>query len=136
MDILEKNKSDVRRALGHLQYSFLKVRDWDLPGISWSEEKLEVLESFSSRFARTADLVVTRLLRGMALAKDPAFRGPLLDLLNFAERERWIDSARTWFRIRELRNIAAHEYANDDLQKLYAELIQLTPSILAIRSLV
>ena len=63
--------------------------------------------------------------------KDPSFRGSVIDLLNQAEKFAWITSAQTWTRIRELRNIAAHEYGIDDYMKLYQELMTLTPEILA-----
>jgi hypothetical protein len=135
MDLLTKNKLDTSRALTHLEYSFKKVRDFDFTRLDWSEEELETLESFSSRFARSSDLIVSRLLRSLALASDPAFRGTLIDLLNFAEKQGWISSAKIWFRIRELRNVAAHEYTTEDLNKLLRELVQLTPVIFETQSL-
>jgi hypothetical protein len=132
--ILEKVKTDVRSALSHLEYSFKKLGScpWD---VEWDEEQLEVLESFSSRFARSSDLIISRLLRLKALETDPAFRGTLIDLLNLSEKLSWIDSSATWLRIRELRNVAAHEYATDDLKSLYRELYSLAPHLLACRKL-
>jgi hypothetical protein len=96
------------------------------------EEELEVWESFASRFARASDVWISKVLRRWILTKDPGFRGSIIDLLNEAEKFSLVDSAHTWRRIRELRNIAAHEYAVDDLQKLYQELITLSPSILSV----
>ncbi|MCM2282302.1 MAG: hypothetical protein NDI61_10715 [Bdellovibrionaceae bacterium] len=136
MSLLEKNKQDVGRALQHLDYSYKKILGWDFSRKNWSEEELEVLEGFSSRFARTSDLVVSRLLRSLALAADPAFRGSLIDLLNLAEKFGWISSAKTWYRIRELRNVAAHEYSTDDFNKLLEELRQLTPVVFEAKKLV
>ena len=135
MDLLQKNKDDVRRALDHLEYSFRKIQAWDLTRITWAEEELETLESFSSRFARSSDLIASRLLRSLALKADPAFRASLIDLLNVSEKAGWIDSAAHWLRIRELRNVAAHEYAADDFSKLIRELAQLTPELLKVRRL-
>lgn len=132
-DLLAKTKADTNRALQHLEYSFNKVKAWDFRRTDWREEELEALESYSSRFARSSDLVVSRLLRSMALTVDPAFRGSVIDLLNLAEKQGWISSARKWFRIRELRNIAAHEYTTEDLNKLLVELLSLTPIIFEIR---
>jgi len=37
--------------------------------------------------------------------------------------------------IRALRNVAAHEYAADDVDMLYQEVVSLTPTILDITSL-
>lgn len=135
MNLLAQNKNDVAKAIGHLEYSFNKVRGFDLTRLDWSEEELETLESFSSRFARTADLVVSRLLRSLALSVDPGYRGTLIDLLNFSEKQGWISSARVWFRIRELRNVASHEYTTNDFNKLISELILLTPTVFEAKKL-
>lgn len=125
----------VRKAQQHLTYSFEKVRSHGLLAkTAWSEEDLEVLESFASRFARASDLIVSRYLRMLALQGDPAYRGTLIDLLNLSEKTGVIESASTWYRIRELRNVAAHEYATDDLAALYAEVFQLVPAILAVKA--
>lgn len=118
----------LARARAHLDYSYLKAAkiplDQDL-----SEEQLEILESFSSRFARYSDLLISRYFRLLVLEKDPAFRGSVIDLLNAAEKYEWIASAATWRRIRELRNVAAHDYEAEEYRKLYAELVLLTADL-------
>jgi hypothetical protein len=128
-----KIKADLIRALGHLDYSFKKIsRLTLLSKQEWTEEDLEVLESFASRFARTSDLYLSQYLRQLILQKDPGFRGSFIDLLNLAEKTSLIDSATTWFRIRALRNVAAHDYVASDLKGLYQELYSLTTTVLAI----
>lgn len=119
----------LQKAKGHLEYSYRKVKAMRLAN-ELTEEQLETLESFSSRFARFSDLIVSKYFRVLALEKDPAFRGSVIDLLNMAEKFGWVNDAKTWIRIRELRNVAANEYAIDDYKKLYAELIGLTPYLL------
>lgn len=119
----------MKQAQGHLQYSYTKVSRIDLSQ-ELGEEELEVLESFSSRFARFSDLAISKYLRLLAQEMDPAFRGSVIDLLNFAEKYGWIDRADQWRRIRELRNVAAHEYQIEDYRKLYRELIGLAPLLL------
>lgn len=129
-----KVRDSTGKALKHLEYSYQKVRKIPLVPTLWSEEQMEVLESFSSRFARASDIFISRYLRLKVIESDPAFRGSILDLLNFAEKHQLISSAKIWLRIRELRNVAAHEYESDDLAQLYQELIDLTPLVLAVRS--
>lgn len=116
----------------HLQYSYNKVQKLPIIHDNSPEEELESWESFASRFARSSDLLISKVFRRLMFFKDPAFRGSVIDLLNHAEKYAWIDNASDWRRIRELRNVAAHEYATDDLQKLYKELINLCPHILKI----
>lgn len=130
LDLLQKTLLDLEKAKSHLLYSYEKVKKINLSKEP-SEEALETLESFSSRFARLSEIIISRYFRLLMRTKDPSFRGSVIDLLNQAEKFAWITSAQTWTRIRELRNIAAHEYGIDDYMKLYQELMTLTPEILA-----
>ena len=123
--------NQLKSSQSHLDYSFKKVKDLNLD-LGLDEEKLETLESFASRFARSSDIVVAKYFRFLAMEKDPAWRGSIIDLLNLAEKHHWIKSAQVWKRIRELRNLAAHEYQLDSYIDLYKELIKLAPEILAI----
>ncbi len=127
----DKILSDLSKAKGHLEYSYKKVSKLSFSK-EWDEEELETLESFSSRFARFSDLVISRYFRILAREKDPGFNGPVIDLLNLAEKFSWIKSQKTWMRIREIRNIAAHEYTAEDYKKLYKEVFDLTPDVLSI----
>ena len=133
-DLKKILKSDIVRSLEkarvHLETSFNKVKRINLEE-ELSDSQLETLESFSSRFARFSDLIISKYLRALALELDPAFRGSVIDLLNVAEKNDWIDSTRVWIRVRELRNIAAHEYEAEDYKELYSELVQLAPSLLS-----
>ena len=129
--VKSKVKSDLERARKRLEYSFNKVRNQSFAH-ELEESELEVLESFSSRFARFSDLIIARYFRLLMLEKDPAFRGSLIDLLNQAEKQGWISSREVWLRIRELRNLAAHDYEAENYQALYEELIRLTPELLKV----
>jgi hypothetical protein len=123
------------KALNHLEYSYKKVIKNKLTEkLDWTEEELETLESFSSRFSRASDLFLSKYLRILVLEGDPAFRGTFIDTLNMAEKIGWISSTKQWVRVRELRNVAAHEYTQDDLQSLFQEIVQLTVLVLSIRS--
>lgn len=126
-----KVKADLEKARKRLDYSFNKVKNQTFDH-ELEESELEVLESFASRFARFSDLIIARYFRLLLLEKDPAFRGSLIDLLNHAEKNTWISSKDTWLRIRELRNLAAHEYEAENYHALYQELIQLTPQLLSV----
>ncbi|MBP9680756.1 MAG: hypothetical protein KBD76_05090 [Bacteriovorax sp.] len=126
--------NQLKKSKKHFNYSFNKIITYDLSkGLdSLNEEELESLESFVSRFARISDIVIQKYFRILAMEKDPAYQGSVVDLLNFAEKWNWIQSAADWIRIRELRNLIAHEYSMDDFVSLYEDLKTLTPVILAI----
>jgi uncharacterized protein YutE (UPF0331/DUF86 family) len=131
-DLKAKILEDLSAARKHLEYSHKKVVKIDLGG-ELDDEKLETLESFSSRFARYSDLIVSKYLRLLAREKDPAFRGSTIDILNAGEKYGWISDAKVWRRIRELRNVAAHEYEAADYKKLYKELIRLSSHLLGFK---
>ncbi len=132
-DLRQKILEDLAGARKHLAYSHAKVVKIDLDA-ELGEEELETLESFSSRFARYSDLIVSKYLRFLAREKDPAFRGSVIDALNLGEKYGWISDKETWRRIRELRNVAAHEYEAEDYKELYKELLRLSDHLLAFKA--
>ncbi len=130
-DLKKQIEESVKKAQGHLSYSFNKIKTLKLEEIEGADEELlETLESFSSRFSRLSDIVISKYLRFLTYEADPGFRGTVIDTLNLAEKQGWIDSAKNWRRIRELRNVAAHEYTSEEYAKLYSELIGLAPILL------
>lgn len=134
-NLKKHTQEELKNSLKHLEYSYKKVQKINLDNKKWDDEVLETLESFAARFARTSDIFISRYLRLLANESDPAFRGSLIDLLNFSEKNNWINSAKLWFRIRELRNAASHDYTAEDLGLLFKELFSLAPEILKIRNL-
>ena len=123
---------DMLAARGHLQHSFRKANNMKLDG-AFSEEDLEALESFTSRFARYSDLVIMKYFKLLALEKDPAFRGSVIDILNLAEKYGWISSSQTWRRIREMRNFSAHEYSPEAVLNLIPEFLRLSEELFQVR---
>ena len=85
----------------------------------------------ASRFARLSDLLVQRVMRSVDdLELTP--EGSLLDRIQRAEKRGWVQSAQDLVRIRELRNLVAHEYAAYRMAEIYAGIALLAPSLLAI----
>jgi len=95
-----------------------------------SPDELERLESMASRFARLADLLTQRVMR---LVDDLELtpEGNLLDRIQRAEKRGWVNSAVDLVRIRELRNLIAHEYAAERMAEIYAGIARLAPELLA-----
>ncbi len=94
-------------------------------------EELERLESMASRFARLSDLLVQRVMRSVD-DLELISEGSLLDRIQRAEKRGWVQNAHDLVRIRELRNLVAHEYAADRMAEIYAGIARLTPSLLAV----
>lgn len=131
---LEDSRRKLLKALLHLEYSFAKVQALPTDAIELDEERLETWESFTARFSRCVDLFLVRYLRARLLHEDPGFSGTLRDAVNQGEKLGLVDDARAWLTLRELRNIAAHEYSEQDLGAFYERLRQEAPRILALEA--
>ncbi|MEB3198423.1 MAG: hypothetical protein VKP62_14580 [Candidatus Sericytochromatia bacterium] len=133
--LLRESQQWLDRALVHLAYSQRKLAD-SVPRVAeMDEETLEAWEGFVARFARASDLFLQKYLRTRVLYDDPAFRGSLRDLLHAAEKAGYIADAETWLQIRELRNLAVHEYGGEAIDAALAQMMRLTPHLLATRRL-
>ena len=130
----DDHRRKVKKAIDHLKYSFAKVQKLPLSKEKWDEEIVETWESFAARFSRVSDLFLARYVRGAILSDDPGFRGSFRDLLDRAEKMGLIDSAETWMAIRELRNLAAHEYAEENLENYMKKLLKYAPELLSIEA--
>lgn len=128
-------KRKLEKALSHLEYSYNKVKQLPSNVDRLDNETLETWESFSARFSRVSDLFLSRYLRSTVLVNDPGFSGSLRDFVNQAEKLNVIDDANAWMEIRELRNISAHDYSENDLSEFFKRLIIECPKLLSIRHL-
>lgn len=122
--LLDQEARRLKQASAHVLWSLQRCAV--VPASPWSEEQLERLESLGSRFARLADLLTQRLMR-LADELELEAPGSLIDRIRRAEKRGWVDEDGQLVRIRELRNLIAHEYEDEDLPSLYAEVLRLAP---------
>ena len=128
-ELLQVELTGIEKSATHLEYSFNRCKGL-MTTSPLSPEQLESLESLTSRFARLSDLLtkrVFRLIDDLELAE----AGTVLDRIYRAEKRGWLDSAQM-IRIRELRNLIAHEYSQDQMTEIYRTVISLTDPLLAI----
>lgn len=128
IELLQDELAGLQQAAGHLEYSLERCNNLmnqeDLP-----PEQLERLESLTSRFARLADLLIQRIIR-LIDEIELTTSGSLLDRIYRAEKRGWANAI-DLIKIRELRNLIAHEYATDKMQEIYVTVAALTPLLLA-----
>lgn len=126
-ELLQEELSGLTKAAEQLHYSRQRciglVASEDLP-----PEQLERLESLTSRFARLADMLIQRIFR---LIDDIELVGSssTLDRIYRAEKRGWA-SASDLIRVRELRNLIAHEYAADQMKDIYTAVASMAPVLL------
>ena len=127
--LLQEELAGLQLEAGHLEYSMGRclslIGQEEMP-----PEQLERLESLTSRFARLADLLIQRIFR-LIDEIELAGGATILDRIYRAEKRGWADASEM-IKIRELRNLIAHEYANEKMPEIYAAVATLSPALLAV----
>lgn len=121
------------KSLNYLEYTFHRVQNLSVKLSELSAEELERWDGMATRFARSSDLFLSKYIKAAVKKDDPAFDGSFRDFLNRAEKLGLIDRTDEWLEIRDLRNVAVHEYSEGDLEKILAKFLKYTPLILALR---
>ena len=127
-NLLDLNWSLLKQALPSFERSLVKCRDLDF-SLPISFETEESLDALSSKFSRVSDIFTQKALKTLifVLREDaPTF----LDRMNLCEKLGIIPSAEELIAIRDLRNIIAHEYLNENLVEIYMEIIELSDTLL------
>jgi len=128
IELLQEELTGLQLAAVHLEYSMKRclnlIGQEELP-----PEQLERLESLTSRFARLADLLIQRIFR-LIDEIELMGGGTILDRIYRAEKRGWSDASEM-IKIRELRNLIAHEYGNEKMPEIYAAVVTMSPALLA-----
>jgi hypothetical protein len=132
--LISENKRKLLKAIKHLEYSYAKVQKLSADATKLDEESLETWEGFCSRFSRVADFFLSRFLRTYVLRQDPGFQGTLRDFVNQGEKLGLIDDAAAWMAIRELRNLSAHDYSEEDMSAFFERLRSEADRLIALKA--
>jgi hypothetical protein len=126
--LLRQELDDLKRMASHLARSLSRCSGIEADsGIADLAD--ERIEAFTGRFARTADLLVNKVLRTLDQHElEPP--GSLLDVLQRAEKRGIIGSAQDLRLIKNLRNAIAHDYAGDNIVETLKLCRQWTPALL------
>lgn len=132
--ILQTQKDKLLKAVKHLDFSYKKISLLPADARILDEEQLETWESFATRFSRVVDIFLIKYLRTFVLQDDPGFQGSLRDFVNQAEKLNLIDSTDYWMKLRELRNLTAHDYNEEELSDFFEELKKYAPQLISTSS--
>ena len=128
---LQTALAELTQARRHLDYSFQQVAGLpdDLQGATPAQ--LESVEAFSSRFARTVDLLVNKVLRSLDRVEllPP---GTLIDVVNRAEKRGLVARATDLREMKDVRNIIAHDYAGAKAAEIFAYCREQQPALVAV----
>ncbi len=134
--LLALRKRHLIKSLERLAFSYEKAKNLPLDPNNFDDQTLEVWESFAARFARASDIFLSQYLRTFVLLSDKGFQGSMRDYLNAAEKLGLIDDADAWMNVRELRNVFAHEYTEDELSHVFKRLLNECPRVLKLRDII
>jgi len=107
----------ARKEAAHLQYThrtlFAQPIDaaW-VQQLTTRDDLAEKIDAFVSRFGRLQDHLGEKLIPRFAALLGEAPQS-VLDVLAYAEKVQWVESAETFIGVRKLRNLLVHEYMSD-----------------------
>lgn len=126
-NLLVFNWNMLKQALPSFHRSIEKCRAIDLcQPISFESE--ESLDALSSKFARVSDIHTQKVIKTLLFLlreEAPTF----LDRMHLCEKLGIIQDANEMISIRDLRNVIAHEYLNDNLVEIYRETLSLSANL-------
>ena len=98
---------------------------------AYSDEECDAIETLTSRYARTSDIIIQKVFRSIDKV-ELEDSGTMIDVINRAHKRGLFDSVDEIRTIKDLRNKIAHEYAREDIESVYAQVLNFTPEIFAI----
>ena len=107
----------ARKEAAHLQYThrtlFAQPIDaaW-VQQLTTRDDLAEKIDAFVSRVGRLQDHLGEKLIPRFAALLGEAPQS-VLDVLAYAEKVQWVESAETFIGVRKLRNLLVHEYMSD-----------------------
>ncbi len=107
----------ARKEAAHLQYThrtlFAQPIDaaW-VRQLATRDDLAEKIDAFVSRFGRLQDHIGEKLIPRFAALLGEAPKS-ILDILAYAEKMQWVESAEVFIDARKLRNLLVHEYMSD-----------------------
>ena len=132
-----KTANDLRAEYNRVQSKLGKLEHWldrsyqqviSLDFGKLSENEVDTLEAFTSRFQRALEYFTGSYLR--ILDRIEARSGTLRDVLDRAEKRGLIDSAEAFWNLKIMRNEMAHEYPDFDPVELAKPALEQTSALL------
>lgn len=120
----------LEKQLFWLNYSFEQVVQIDL-NAPLDIETINHYENLCGRFSRTIDFLVRKVFRAIDAAEFET-QGTLIDVINKAHKRGLFESVEVMRDLKDLRNEIVHEYIDDELEAVFAEVRDLTPALIKI----
>jgi uncharacterized protein YutE (UPF0331/DUF86 family) len=129
VELLKENLNAINLSLDRLMYSFEKCSAVGLKD-TYSNEEFETFEAMTSRYARTTDMLINKVLRSLD-AVEYIDGGTVIDAANNTEK-RGIAAANELRQLKDLRNLIAHEYVTEKIVRFFDKVLDFTPLLKSI----
>jgi len=124
IEVLKENLHVVNLSLKRLLYSFEICSKTGLSE-NYSEEEFMAFEAMTSRYARTTDMLINKVLRSLDVV-EYIDGGTVIDATHNTEK-RGIANSQDLRNLKDLRNSIAHEYVTENIVRFFAQVLEFTP---------
>ena len=130
IDMLQENINVLNLSADWIRHSFEQTSTIEQKE-KYSTEEFDKLENLASRYARTTDMLVNKVLRSIDTIESEDI-GTIIDIMNRAEKRGIVSSADLLHTIKDLRNSIVHEYKIDEITRFFVDVQKYTPILLGI----
>lgn len=130
IEVLRKNIDSLTLSAEWTKHSYEKAKTIPLKE-TYHAEEFDTLEVLASRYARTTDMLVNKVLRSIDTVESED-SGTIIDIMNRTEKRGIVESAELLHTIKDLRNNIVHEYQIDAAPRFFKDVLNYTPVLLAI----
>ena len=130
IEVLWENINILNKSADWVRRSYEKAKTIERKEF-YSDEEFDKLENLASRYARTTDMLVNKVLRSIDTVESEDI-GTIIDIMNRAEKRGIVASAELLHTIKDLRNNIVHEYQITEITKFFADVVKYTPALLDI----
>ena len=132
IEILQENLNTLNLSADWVKYS-LKQTCVIESKEKYTNEEFDKLENLTSRYARTTDMLVNKVLRSIDTLESEDI-GTIIDIMNRAEKRGFVSSADLLHILKDLRNNIVHEYKIEAITGFFDDVRKYTPILLEIIS--
>jgi uncharacterized protein YutE (UPF0331/DUF86 family) len=130
MEVLQENINKLNSSAEWVRRSYEQTKEIRTKK-NYNSDEFEKLEVLASRYARTTDMLVNKVLRSVDTLESEDI-GTVIDIMNRAAKRGIVESAELLHTIKDLRNNIVHEYQIDEIAKFFGDIINYTPELLGI----
>lgn len=128
LKLLKENIAALNLSADWVKYSYEQCAPIGIKK-QYSKDEFDKFENLTSRYARTTDMLVNKVLRNIDTVESEDI-GTIIDIMNRAEKRGIVESADSLHAVKDLRNNIVHEYKIKKITKFFADVLNYAPTLL------